>query len=77
MHDGDWPWQLLDGHTHHHHHLLLLLLLSDPISETHLHVISWKSTPAPSFASKTVFILNLDFICEHCGLFQSYCFLFL
>jgi hypothetical protein len=51
VHGGDWPWQLLVGHAHHH----LLLLLSDPIPETHLHVISWKSSPAPSFASKTVF----------------------
>jgi hypothetical protein len=57
MHGGDWPWQLLDGYTHHphHHHHLLLLLLSNPIPESHLHIISWKSTSAPSFASKTVF----------------------
>jgi hypothetical protein len=73
VHGGDWPWQLLVGHAHHH----LLLLLSDPIPETHLHVISWKSSPAPSFASKTVFSLNLDFICDHCGLFQSFYFIFL
>jgi len=73
VHGGDWPWQLLDGHTHHHHHHHHHhLLLSDPIPETHLHVISWKSTPAACFASKTGFSLNLDFICEHCGLFQLF-----